>query len=113
MLTRIVMMVIIVGSEIDTLVVKLFYLDKFLPEQSSVVGLAEEKFCRVSFVNDSKATFKKRKISWKQSFLLVLIFANPFPANVTFLYPPKKSMMLAKKSTRMQLRQKMFGFEAY
>ena len=44
MLTRIVMMVIIVGSEIDTLVVKVFYLNKFLPEQSSVVGLAEEKF---------------------------------------------------------------------
>ena len=34
----------IVGSEMDTLVVKVFYLDKFLSKQSSVVGLAKEKF---------------------------------------------------------------------
>ena len=41
MLTRIVM---IVGSEMDTVVVKKLYSDKFLLEQSSDVGLVKEKF---------------------------------------------------------------------
>ena len=53
----------IVGSEMDTLVVKVLYLDKFLSGQSSAVGLLKRKvsinFCRVCFVNDSKATVKK------------------------------------------------------
>ena len=49
----------IVASEMDTLVVEVLYLDKFLWEQSYAVGLVKENFCRACFVNDSKATVKK------------------------------------------------------
>lgn len=93
MLTRIVQIVMIVGSEMDTSVVKKLYSDKFLPEQSSAVGLVKKiniKFCEICFVDDLKPTVKKRNISRKQSFsLLILIFIKPFQAYVAFLYPLK------------------------
>ena len=43
-LTRVVMKAMIVGSEMDTLIVKVFYFDIFLSEQSSAVGLMKEQF---------------------------------------------------------------------
>ena len=44
MLTRIEMIVMFVGSEMDIFVVKVLYLKLFLPEQSSTFGLVKVIF---------------------------------------------------------------------
>lgn len=49
MLTKIVMMLIILRSEMDAFVAKVLYLDKFLPEQSPAVHLVKESIYFFSF----------------------------------------------------------------
>ena len=49
MLTKIVMMLIILRSEMDAFVAKVLYLDKFLPEQSPAIHLVKESIYFFSF----------------------------------------------------------------
>ena len=62
MLTRIVIKMVIVGSQMDTLVVKVRYLGKFAGTNFSCWSCKRKvsiKFCRVFFVNYSKSIAKK------------------------------------------------------
>ena len=57
-----------------------------------------------------KQLSKNEKISRKQSFsFLVLIFANPFSGQYCFPIAPENNLILVKKSTKMQMRQKIFS----
>ena len=48
-LTKIVMMLIILRSEVDAIFVKTLYLDNFVPEQSPAVHFVKEKIYLFSF----------------------------------------------------------------
>lgn len=88
----------ILGSDMDTFVLKVLYFNKYLQQQIYVVGT---KFCRYSavglvkeeflsnfpgfvFLNDLKATVKNKSFSF-----LFLIFVYSSEASVAFLYPLK------------------------
>ena len=65
-------------------------------------------FCGVCFVNDSKATVKKWKISRKQSCPpLVLIFVNPFPKLI--FYSPWKQFDLFREHRKGGLKWVSFS----
>ena len=107
----------VIASEMDIIAVKVIYLDKFLPEQSlgqsSVVGPVKEKilsnFSGSALWMIQKQLSKNQKISRKQSLsLLVLIFANPFSGQCCCLIVPENNLIIVKKSTKMQMRQKIF-----
>ena len=99
MLTRIVIKMVIVGSQMDTLVVRVRYLGKFAGTNFSCWSCKRKvsiKFCRVFFVNHSKSIAKKWKTSRKQSFpLLPLTLVNSFQAKFYFSIPPENSLIFS------------------
>ena len=102
-----------VASEIDILVVKVIYLDKFLREQSSAVGLVKEKFLsNVAFWMIQRQPSKIEKTSWKQSFpFLVLILVTHSPGQCCLSVPPESNLILVKKSSKMQMIQILGGLK--